>query len=317
MTTVGALAILDQQMTMGSLVAANMLSSRLIGPMSQLVGQWRGFVQLRQSVARLDAAFMMPAERRRSGIDMPRPQGHLRLEKLTFRYRPDAAAAIDGIDGQIGSGGLHAIVGRNGSGKSTLLKLLRGLYPAEGGRVLIDGADISQFTRLELARWIGYLPQECTLFAGSVRDNIAIVHPEATDEQIIEAAKLAQVHPFIIDLPDGYASSLAEGGGGLSGGQQQRIALARSLLTTPPVLLLDEPTSNLDGEAEKELAATIRRLAGSCTVIAVTHSPVLLAACDSILVMERGKVAMAGPAMQVLARLRAAPPASIAAGGTG
>lgn len=308
-TTVGALAILEQQMTIGSLIAANMLSGRLVGPMSQLVSQWRMFMQFRESAKRLDEVFAMASERTEAGIKLPRPKGTVRLEKLAFRYKAEGQPTIDGIDGTIGPGGLHGIIGANGSGKTTLLKLVRGIYTPASGRVLLDEADMTQFTQRQLAGWIGYLPQECTLFAGSIRDNIAIAHPDTDDEAVVAAAERARVHQFAIDLPDGYDTQLTEGGQGLSTGQRQRIAIARAFMTQPPVLLLDEPSSNLDKEAEQGLAETLRKYTRDNTAMVVTHSPSLLAVCDSILVLENGRVVMTGPAGQVLAKLQPGPKA--------
>lgn len=306
-TTVGALAILEQQMTIGSLIAANMLSARLVGPMSQLVSQWRMFMQFRESAKRLDEVFAMASERTEAGIELPRPKGTVRLEKLTFQYKAEGQPIIDGIDGTIGPGGLHGIIGSNGSGKTTLLKLVRGIYTPASGRVLLDEADMTQFTQRQLAGWIGYLPQECTLFAGSIRDNIAIAHPDADDEAVVAAAERARAHQFTVDLPDGYDTQLTEGGQGLSTGQRQRIAIARAFMSQPPVLLLDEPSSNLDKEAEQGLAETLREYTKDNTAMVVTHSPSLLAVCDSILVLEKGRVVMAGPAGQVLAKLQPGP----------
>jgi ATP-binding cassette subfamily C protein LapB len=275
-TTVGALAILEQQMTIGSLIAANMLSARLVGPMSQLVSQWRMFMQFRESAKRLDEVFAMTSERTEIGIELPRPKGAIYLEKLVFQYKAEGQPVIDGIDGS-------------------------------AGRVLLDEADVAQFTQRQLAGWVGYLPQECTLFAGSIRENIAIAYPDSEDVDVIAAAELAKAHQYIVDLPDGYDTQLTEGGHGLSTGQRQRIAVARAFMNLPPVLLLDEPSSNLDREAEQGLAETLREYARENTVMVVTHSPVLLAMCNSILVLEKGRVVMAGPAGQVLAKLQPGP----------
>jgi ATP-binding cassette subfamily C protein LapB len=307
LTSVGALAILDQRMTIGALIAANMLGSRMVGPFTQLVGQWRTLTQVRQSVARLDAAFALAGERKEAVVDLGRPQGQVRLETVTFGYDDGRAPALRRIDGRIGPNGLHGVVGLNGSGKSTLLKLVAGLYTPQEGRVLLDDADMKQFTRRDLAGWVAYLPQECVLFAGTIRDNIAIADPEATDEMVIAAAKRAQVHQYIIDQPDGYATAIGEAGGKLSGGLRQRIALARTMLGTPPVLLLDEPTGNLDNDAERALALSLREMARESTIVAVTHSTALLNLCDTILVLDGGRVAVAGPAQEVLQRLRRKP----------
>ena len=303
MTAVGAIAIITQNMTMGALIAANMLSGRLLGPLNQLVGQWRSFTGFRQSVERLGETLGLASERLEAEIRLGKPKGEIIAENVVFSYAPNLAPVVDSVSITIKAGGIHILVGRNGSGKSTLLKLLMGLYSPQTGRVLLDGADIAQFTRGELATWIGYVPQDCVLFAGSVRDNIAYRVPGATDEQIIKAATAAGVHHFIIDLPDGYASDIGEAGRRLSGGQRQRISVARALVGDPVILVLDEPSSSLDRQAETELRTTLTDLAKTHTVIMVTHSPVLLTCADDLVALDRGKVALAGPAKEILPRL--------------
>ena len=304
MTAVGALAILGQEMTIGALIAANMLGGRMIAPMTQLVGQWRSLTQFRQAVARLDQVFALPGERSESPISLERPNGAIRLETVSFGYSPEGGSVLERIDGRIGPGGMHGIIGRNGCGKSTLLKIIAGLYAPDDGRVMLDDADIQQFTRAELSRWVGYMPQECVLFSGSIRDNIRIADREASDDAVLTAAKAAAAHPFIVDLPDGYAADVGEAGATLSRGQSQRIALARAFLGAPPVLLLDEPTSNLDNDAEREVAKALQDMARRSTVLVVTHSPALLAACGTLLVLDSGRVVLAGPAPAVLRQLQ-------------
>ncbi|MGB0683840.1 MAG: ATP-binding cassette domain-containing protein [Magnetovibrionaceae bacterium] len=303
LTTVGALAILSQTLTMGSLIATNMLSGRMLGPLNQLVSQWRTFAQFFQAVDRLGEIFMSDSERTESEIALERPQGRLETEDLTYAYGTEEKPVVDHVSIKIEPHGIHALVGRNGSGKTTLLKLLQGLYTPQSGRVLIDGADISQFSRAELAHWLGYVPQECVLFAGSVRENIVHRRPEADDDAVVKAAQAAGVHHFIIDMPDGYATDIGEAGRRLSGGQRQRIAIARALVGDPPVLLLDEPSASLDRQAETELRKTLVEIARERTVIIVTHSPILLAACDDLIALDKGKVALAGPARDILPRL--------------
>jgi len=303
MTTVGALAIINQDMTMGQLIAANMLSGRLMGPLNQLVNTWRGFNGFIQSVERLGEAFAAESERSESEVQLGSPTGDISVENVSFSFAPGMPPVVDRLSIRFPPGGVHALVGRNGSGKTTLVKLVQGLYKPTEGRVLLDGADISQFTRRELAEWIGYVPQESLLFEGTIRDNIAHRCPDASDDEIIRAATAAGVHHFIIDLADGYGSDIGEAGRRLSGGQRQRIAIARALVGKPPVLILDEPSSSLDRHAEIELRETITALAKQHTVIVVTHSPILLAACDNLVALDRGKVALAGPADEILPRL--------------
>ncbi len=303
MTSVGAYFIVNQQMTMGSLIAANMLSGRLLGPLNQLVGQWRTFNSFKQAVDRLGELFETEGEREESEIKLERPNGEITLERVSFTFGEDMAPVVDEVSITIKAGGVHALVGRNGSGKTTLLKIIQGLYPPTSGRVLLDGADIAQFTRIELAHWMGYVPQESVLFAGTVRDNIIHRYPEASDDEIIKAATAAGVHHFIIDLPDGYGTEIGEAGRRLSGGQRQRITIARALVGDPPVLLLDEPSSSLDRQAEQELRQTLTNIGKQRTVIIITHSPILLAACGDLVALDRGKVALAGPSKEILPKL--------------
>jgi len=303
LTTVGALFIIDHELSMGALIACNMLSGRLYGPINQLVGAWKGFSSFRQSVDRLGAVFAESEDRRDSGLRRERPTGRIVLENVTFAYDPASppAARIERLE--IRPGGLTAIIGRNGSGKTTLLKILLGLYPPAEGRVLLDGADIAQFSRTELAGWIGYVPQECVLFNATIRDNIAYGAPGCDDEAILAAARTAGVHQYIVDLPDGYATPIGEAGSRLSAGQRQRIAIARALIGDPPVLLLDEPSASLDRQAEEELRATLADLGRSRTVVIVTHSPVLLPICRDVVVLDKGAITAAGPAAETLNRL--------------
>ena len=191
LTAVGALAIIDQQMTIGSLIAANMLAGRVLGPFNQLVGSWRNYAQFRQAVSRLGEAFRLDEERQQVVVDTGRPRGEIKADHLSFRYGDEAAPVIDNLRLVIRAGSVVSIMGSNGSGKTTLVKLILGLYQPSDGRVLLDDADIAQYTRRQLSSWIGYVPQDTFLFAGSIRDNIAKGHPDASDEQIVEAARLA------------------------------------------------------------------------------------------------------------------------------
>lgn len=303
LTTVGALAIIDQNLTIGALIATNMLSGRIMGPLNQLVGTWRLYSGFTQATERLGNVFLDVSEREASEIKLEKPKGALSIENVIFAYGEDQAPVVSGISVDIAPGGVHALVGRNGSGKTTLLKIIQGLYQPQKGRVMIDGADIAQFTRSELADWLGYVPQESVLFAGTVRDNIISRMPNATDDEVLRASTEAGVHQFIIDLPDGYATEIGEAGGRLSGGQRQRIAIARALVGDPPVVLLDEPSSSLDRHAETELKNTLVEIAKTRTVIMVSHSPTLLSSCDFLYALDHGKLALSGPAREILPRL--------------
>ena len=195
------------------------------------------------------------------------------------------------------------LVGNNGSGKSTLLKILRGLYPPSEGRVLIDGVDMAQLGQKTMSYWIGYLPQQPRLLGGSIKLNIAMGAQEPTDEKIIQAARLAGAYDFIVDLPQGFDTEVGEGGSRFSGGQRKRIAIAQTLINDAPILLLDEPTSDLDTVAERALVESLRSMAAHKTIVVVTHSPAVLQAAKGIVVMERGRVITAGPAQDILPKL--------------
>jgi ATP-binding cassette, subfamily C, bacterial LapB len=303
MTAVGAVAIIEQQMTIGALIAANMLSGRLLGVLNQLVANWRTYAACMQSVQRLSQVFAEASDRQASAIRLQRPAGVLLLDDVGFSYRPDGPPVIQHASIAIPAGGICGVIGRNGSGKSTLLKLMQGLYRPTTGRVLLDGADVSQFTRAELAEWIGYVPQECVLFAGTVRDNIALRRPGATDEEVLRAATLAGLHGVVIDLPDGYATDIGEAGRRLSAGQRQRIAIARALLGDPPVLLLDEPSNGLDDEADMHLRGMLSGIARERTVVIVTHSPHLLAICRTIVRLDFGCVLETSASDDLLKRM--------------
>jgi len=303
LTTLGAVSIIDHELSMGALVACNMLSGRLYGPIGQLVGAWRTYGSFMQSVTRLGAVLAEAEDRRESVIHRERPQGLLAVEDIAFTFHKDMAPAVTVDRLEIRPGGITAILGRNGSGKTTLLKLLLGLYKPAKGRVLLDGSDIAQFTRAELAGWMGTVPQECVLFAGTVRDNIAFGAPGVGDEAILAASKAAGLHPVVVDLPDGYGTQIGEAGSRMSAGQRQRITIARALVGDPPVLVLDEPSAALDRQAEEDLKNTLVELAKDRTVIIVTHSPVLLPICRDVVVLDKGRLAAAGPAGELLPRL--------------
>ncbi|MTI09561.1 peptidase domain-containing ABC transporter [Curvivirga aplysinae] len=303
-TSVGALLILQQELTIGSLIASNMLAGRLVAPISSLVAQWKGFAQMRLAKARLDELFALEEDRVDASIELPEPRGKFKFENLSFRYSEGGRPVINGISGSIGPKGLYCIMGKNGSGKSTLSKLLAGLYQPEDGRILLDEGDMKQFTRSQLSKWIGVLPQDTALISGSVKQNITASNQDYTDAQIIEAAEFSGIHEVIIDHADGYDAEVGENGSFMSGGERQRLCLARAVIGRPPILLLDEPTSHLDSEVETLVAKRLYDYARDRTVICVTHSPAILNNSDFVLLLDKGRVAVAGPSSKVLEELR-------------
>ena len=303
MTTVGAFAIMEQRMTIGTLIAANMLAGRLLGPFSQLIGLWRGVNAFKDAVSRMDIVFKNELERDQSTVQLARPEGRIGFDNVSFGYEPKGPNCLSNIKLEIVAKGLTAIVGPNGSGKSTFLKVLTGLYPPTGGRVLLDNADMAQFGRDDLARWIGYAPQESLLFSGTIRDNLTHGAPDASDEDIIEAASSAALHQQVIALPDGYGTLVGENGHLLSAGLRQRICLARALITKPVLVVLDEPTSHLDRDTETVLAKSLKELSKTSTVLVVTHSLAMLEQADNAIALENGRIRAAGPAASVISYL--------------
>ena len=313
MTSVGALAIVQGQLTIGGLIAANMLAARVVQPLVQLIGLWRTASRLREATARLNDLLAEPTDQEDSALARDRPRGELTLEGVEFGYEAGHEPILRGIDVTLRPGGVHGIVGMNGSGKTTLLKIMQGLYPPDRGRVLLDGGDLLQFGRRDLSRWIGYVPQDPFLFAGTVRDNIAKLSEDVDDEAILAAARRANADRFIVDLPDGYRTEIGENGNRFSAGQRQRIALARALIDDPSILLLDEPNAHLDGQATQHFLSQLRRISRGRNIILVTHSQILLRACDTVLILADGSIAAAGPGHEVVNRLFKNQPAQNAA----
>ena len=302
-TTVGALFILGQHLTLGALIATNILTGRMVSPLVQLVSQWRMFGQFKSAKKRLDVLFAMPLDRESDAVALPDAQGVLRLDRVSFQYAGTESYQVQSISGQIGPYGLHGVVGPNGSGKTTLLKLLRGLYAPTEGRVLLDNADLVQHSQGYLAQQIAYLAQDAHLLSISVRDNIALGKPDATDEEIVRAAQLAGAHSFLIDSPDGYGTLIGPEGRRFSVGQTKRILIAQALVSDAPVILLDEPTSELDHETELKLIMSLRELAQRKTIVVVSHSHLMLGHCQGLMVMKDGKLIAAGAAAALLPKL--------------
>jgi subfamily B ATP-binding cassette protein HlyB/CyaB len=233
---------------------------------------------------------------------LPSLSGAIRFEDVQFRYRLDGPWTIEDVDLDVPAGTVLGIVGSSGSGKSTLTKLLQRLYVPAGGRILIDGVDISQIDPSWLRRQIGVVLQENLLFSRTIRENIALANPAMPIEQVIAAAKLAGAHEFIVALPQGYDTPVEERGMNLSGGQRQRIAIARALVTQPRILILDEATSALDAESEEIIQGNLVAIARGRTVIIIAHRLSAIRQCDRIITMEKGRIVEAGSHQDLLQR---------------
>ncbi|MDR3560887.1 MAG: type I secretion system permease/ATPase [Negativicutes bacterium] len=288
----GAKAVMDGDMTVGELVAFNMLSGRVAQPVLRLAQMWQDFHQARLSVARLgDILNTQPEPMFSPGrTALPDIKGRVSFEHVVFRYKIDGPEILHDINLTINEGEVIGIVGPSGSGKSTLSKLVQRLYVPEAGRVLIDGVDLAMVDVSWLRRQVGVVLQENVLFNRSIRDNIALSDPGMPIEQIIEAAKLAGAHDFILELPEGYDTNVGERGANLSGGQRQRIAIARALVMNPRILIFDEATSALDYESERIIQDNMRRIVAGRTVIIIAHRLSAVRDSHRILTIEKGRV---------------------------
>ena len=267
--------------TIGMLVAFQMFASRMSQPMVRLVGLWQQFQQASIAVQRLGDIMNMPAEpyglvpkrapeASKSGAG-GRAGGCIEFQSVSFRYSTQHPWLYRDLNLQFPPGQLTVLTGPSGSGKSTLAKLLQGFYPPADGRILVDGQDIGHLSANELRASFGVVPQETTLFSGSVYDNLQMANPQADFTQIAAACRMAEIHDVIEAMPQGYQTPLGEHGVGLSGGQRQRIAIARALLKRPRVLIFDEATSNLDAATAESFAHTVNQLKGKVTMIFIAH----------------------------------------------
>lgn len=291
----GARSVIAGELSVGALVAFNMLAGRVAQPILRLSQVWQDFQQIRISVDRLGDVLNAPAEPQiSSGTRLPRISGRIEFNRVRFRYRPDSSETLRGVDLTIEPGEMIGIVGPSGSGKSTLTKLIQRFYVPDQGRVLIDGIDISLVETAWLRRQIGIVLQENVLFNATVRENIALVNPAMPVEQVMAAARMAGAHEFILGLPLGYDTVIDERGGNLSGGQRQRIAIARALIVNPRILIFDEATSALDAESEEIVQQNLRGIAKGRTVIIVAHRLSAVRQCNRIVTVENGEITEIG-----------------------
>jgi subfamily B ATP-binding cassette protein HlyB/CyaB len=298
----GATLVVDGKLSVGELIAFNMLASQVSSPILRLAQLWNDFQQVGISMQRLGDILNARTEVQGEKTRLPGVLGAIEFDQVSFRYRPDAPDVIRAVSLAIAPGEVIGIVGRSGSGKSTLTKLVQRLYVPDRGRVLIDGQDIAIIDTASLRHQIGVVLQENTLFTRSIRDNIALSNPALPIEAIIAAAKLAGAHEFICELAEGYDTLVGEHGTGLSGGQRQRVAIARALISNPRVLIFDEATSALDYESEKIIQDNMRQICQGRTVLIIAHRLSAVRDADRIVVMERGQVAEQGSHAELLRR---------------
>jgi len=294
---VGASLVLNGQLTLGQLIAFRIISSYVTQPLLRLSSIWQSIQELKVSFERLADIIDSPEESNESdkaNIPLPSIKGNVEFRDVSFSFKKQGPNILKNISLSIPEGKFIGIAGQSGSGKSTLMKLLPRLYSIEKGKIIIDGYDVSKVELYSLRKQIGIVPQDPLLFAGSVSENIALTDPEVAADKIVNAAKIAAAHDFIMDLPLGYSSDVGERGSGLSGGQRQRIAIARTLLNQPKLLIMDEATSALDYETESKVCENLRTTCKGTTVFFITHRLSTIKNADMILMMHDGSVAETG-----------------------
>lgn len=300
---IGAQDVFDQQLTVGALIAFQMISTRVSSPLIQIVGLVNAYQQTALSVRMLGEVMNRPPEGR-PGAGGLRPQlaGEIDFNDVTFRYPGASVAALDRASFKVAAGTIVGIVGRSGSGKTTVTRLIQGLYGVQEGVIRFDGIDAREIDLSHLRRQIGVVLQENFLFRGTVRDNICVARPDASFEEIVTAAQAAGADEFIERLPQGYDTLLEENAANLSGGQKQRLSIARALLTKPRILILDEAASALDPESEAIFIRNLSRIAVGRTVLMISHRLSTLVNAHAILVMQQGRLVDQGRHKELLAR---------------
>jgi len=300
---IGAIYVFDGEMTIGALVAFNMLASRVSGPLVQIVTMVHEYQEVALAVQMLAEVMNQKPERdgKSEGL-RPELNGQIEFEHVSFRYGPEGPQALDDVSFTIPEGSVFGIVGKSGSGKTTLTRLISGLYPTQEGMLRIDGYDSRELDLIHLRKSLGLVLQDSFLFRGTVRDNIACVKRDASFEEVARAARNSGADEFIERLPRGYDTMLEENGSNLSGGQKQRLAIARALMADPRILIFDEATSALDSESEMIIRRNLRRMADGRTVIIVSHRLSMLADANAILVIDRGRIVGLGRHDQLMSQ---------------
>ncbi len=294
---IGAWLVLKNQLTLGQLIAFRIISGYVTQPMLRLSGSWQQFQEMSLSLQRVGDIVNQPLEvldNEDKNIDMPKIKGSIKASKVGFSYSSESTPVLNSIDIDIKKGSFVGLVGQSGCGKSSFLKMIPRLYRPSSGKLLIDDFDITKVDLYSLRRQIGFVPQDCMLFEGTVFSNIALGDPEISADNVVKAAKAACAHEFIMTLPFGYGTPIGEKGSGLSGGQRQRVALARMILENPNLVVLDEATSALDVDTEKQVVKNMREEFKGKTILMITHRLSTIVEADKIIVMHDGKIDTSG-----------------------
>jgi ATP-binding cassette subfamily C protein LapB len=296
----GVYLSLAGDMSMGGIIAAMMLNTRVVAPISQIVGMIIRYDQTMLSLENIDEIMMMEVEREdKTYISRPNLKGDIEFKDVSFAYKGQNFDTLKNINLSIKEGEKVAILGRIGSGKSTLAKLIMNLYSPTSGSVLVDNTDVRQIDPADLRRAIGCVPQEPFLFMGSVKDNITIGEQYVTDEEVLEASKAAGVHEFLGKHEAGYDLLVGERGEGLSGGERQSVTLARAIISNPNTMILDEPTNSMDKQSEQAFMKKMKTLISDQTLILITHKMSVLSLVDRVIILDNGKIIADGSKEQV------------------
>jgi len=300
----------------GALVAASMLAGRVLAPIAGIASVITRATQTFVAMRAINRIMSLERERSPSRTYVSRriEEGRIAFENVSFTYPNSQELALDKVSFKVAPGERIGIIGRIGSGKTTVGRMMVAFYEPRDGRVLIDNVDARQYDPADLRTGIGFVLQDTDLFFGKLRDNIALGKPNATDDEILSAARLAGVEAFAASHPLGYEMPIAEGGRSLSGGQKQAIGLARVLIRRPKILFMDEPTAHFDVRSEAEFLERLKKLAdGNMTIIVSTHRLSLLSMVDRLLLFEKGRLVADGPRDKVIALLQGAPASAAAA----
>jgi ATP-binding cassette subfamily C protein len=315
---VGAFLVINQESTAGIIIAGSILTARALAPVDVAIANWKGFVSARQAGRRLDHLLkLLPEEE--TPLALPAPSKSLVVEQLFMAAPGSERQILADVSFELHGGQAVGVIGPSGSGKSTLARALVGVWPRLRGRIKLDNAALEQWSAQALGQHIGYLPQDVELFDGSIAKNISRFNPEARAADVLKAAEAAGVHDLVLSLPDGYGTKVGEGGVTLSAEQRQRIGLARALYGDPFLVVLDEPSSNLDAEGEQALTDAIAgaRARGGVVVV-VAHRPKALESVDRVMVIAEGRLQAFGPKQEILNKvLRTPVPLNVVAANSG
>lgn len=295
----GAYLAINMEVTPGMMIAASIIMGRALAPLDLIIGSWKGFSSARSSYERIEG-LLNDFPKDKEYMKLPAPKGEITLENVVVIPPSGTVPSLKGISMKIEKGDVVGIIGPSAAGKSSLARVMLGLWPLTNGVARIDKADISQWDREDLGKYVGYLPQDIELFEGTVSQNIARFG-EVEPEKVVEAASKAGVHEMILKLNEGYDTKIGPGGASLSGGQRQRIGLARALYNNPVFVVLDEPNSNLDDVGEAALVEAIKTLrAGGTTVVIITHRTNVLQATNKLALINNGVLELYGNTNDVL-----------------